>query len=292
MRTLQEIMRREFEDWQRELPDAWKQALKDTQLDFDAFPRTPESGDVQAIPPVPKSEGTSNNAHTFKAFQALSPDRVVVAAFGNDPYPKPCHATGRAFEQGNLSDWSRDLICPGCVSRSLVSIVCAAVASTGKQKFLGLDNPQLRDRRTTLKQALDGSRNELLSPSTIFRSWEDQGVLLMNRALTFTDPSHQKYHRMFWKPFTDKVICVLVNEARNRPIVFALWGDKAKQLESLIQSKRKQLDVVAENIQIAKAGHPCLPHVYFRNGNPLAEVNRLIFQRGDGNQINWLGIPN
>ena len=42
--------------------------------------------------------GTDREAHVFRAFDELEPDRVKAVVIGQDPYPHVTRATGRAFE--------------------------------------------------------------------------------------------------------------------------------------------------------------------------------------------------
>lgn len=76
----------------------------------------------------------------------------------------------------------------------------------------------------------------------------EQGVFLFNTILTVTDESmaHENYG---WQEFTAKTI-EMINQ-QNRPIVWMLWGDKAKRNEKLITNRRHL---------VLKSNHPVAAH--------------------------------
>lgn len=62
--------------------------------------------------------------------------------------------------------------------------------------------------------------------------WAKQGVLLLNTVLTVEAGKANSHRKKGWENFTDEVIKKL-NE-RDKPIVFLLWGNNAKEKMSLI----------------------------------------------------------
>lgn len=62
--------------------------------------------------------------------------------------------------------------------------------------------------------------------------WAHQGVLLLNRALTYERGTKSGTHLMYWRDFTDQVIRVL--DERADPVVFVLWGNDALKVRKLI----------------------------------------------------------
>lgn len=59
----------------------------------------------------------------------MRPEEVSVVIFGNDPYTRVEQATGRSFEQGNLTDWVKDVQVRRRISPGLKSILCAAASA-------------------------------------------------------------------------------------------------------------------------------------------------------------------
>lgn len=67
-------------------------------------------------------------------------------------------------------------------------------------------------------------------------SWAKQGVLLLNTVLTVEAGKANSHRKKGWENFTDEVIKKL-NE-RDKPIVFLLWGNNAKEKMSLITNPK------------------------------------------------------
>ena len=66
--------------------------------------------------------------------------------------------------------------------------------------------------------------------------WADQGVLLLNTALTVRAHEANSHKGKGWEVFTDRII-KLLND-RNDPVIFALWGANARKKKELIDSSR------------------------------------------------------
>ncbi|GLF95384.1 uracil-DNA glycosylase [Streptomyces yaizuensis] len=132
--------------------------------------------------------------HVLRAFQQPF-DEVRVLIVGQDPYPTPGMAIGHSFA---VAPEVRRL--PG----SLENIYRELNAD------LGLPRPSNGD----------------LTP------WTEQGVLLLNRALT-TAPGKPAAHRgKGWEEVTEQAIRALV--ARGKPLVSILWGRDARNLRPLL----------------------------------------------------------
>ena len=137
--------------WQDHLSAAWREGLDGVGPDFDAIPRDASlaRSDAQIVP-VPRRQGG-----VFYALEGIDPSDVQAVVIGNDPYPDPHRATGRSFEQGNLTAWIDDLAEPGRVTPSLLSLVCAAAALLPDAEGLGLDRdrPRQPSRNTSARVA-------------------------------------------------------------------------------------------------------------------------------------------
>ena len=62
--------------------------------------------------------------------------------------------------------------------------------------------------------------------------WADQGVLLLNRALTVQAGISGSHRRRGWERITEQALRALV--ARRRPLVAILWGRDAGQARPLL----------------------------------------------------------
>ncbi len=66
--------------------------------------------------------------------------------------------------------------------------------------------------------------------------WADQGVLLLNTALTVRAHEANSHSKKGWEKFTDRIIEILND--REDPIVFILWGNNAKKNVKLINTDK------------------------------------------------------
>lgn len=75
-----------------------------------------------------------------------------------------------------------------------------------------------------------------IPPHGELTAWAQNGVLLLNTALTVREGQANSHHGHGWKIFTDRVI-ELLNE-RDTPIVFLLWGGNARAKKKLITNPK------------------------------------------------------
>ena len=66
--------------------------------------------------------------------------------------------------------------------------------------------------------------------------WADQGVLLLNTALTVRAHEANSHKGKGWEIFTDRII-ELLND-REDPVIFVLWGANARKKKELIDNSR------------------------------------------------------
>lgn len=158
------------------------------------------------------------------SFSHLPLQQIKVVILGQDPYPAPGVATGRAFEVGGLADWNAPFR-----QVSLKNIVRALYGLwTGESPY------------TPWRQILPQtgtSRFPLLPPNELFVSWERQGVLLLNRSLTCAT-GRPGSHRALWESFGSQVITHLLEQAPS-DLCWFLWGaDAAAALPACMGQRR------------------------------------------------------
>ncbi|MCC0629983.1 MULTISPECIES: uracil-DNA glycosylase [unclassified Clostridioides] len=66
--------------------------------------------------------------------------------------------------------------------------------------------------------------------------WADQGVLLLNTALTVRAHEANSHKDKGWEIFTDRVISIL--SEREDPVIFVLWGSNARKKVELIDTSK------------------------------------------------------
>lgn len=176
----------------------------------------------------------------------LPPSKVRALILGQDPYPDPARATGLSFSTGPGGDIPDSL---GNVFRELPE---------------GVVRPTTGD----------------LTP------WTDQGVMLLNRALTLPVGSEVRpqRHIAWWSPLAVATMKALRVEAETRPIAALLWGAPAHRM-------RKYL---APDVEVFGSSHPSPMSVArtagsepaFRGSDPFRRVNRW-FERRGADPIDW-----
>jgi uracil-DNA glycosylase len=111
--------------------------------------------------------------------------------------------------------------------------------------------------------------------------WAEQGVLLLNTALTVRAHEANSHKDKGWEIFTDKII-KLLNE-RNEPVIFVLWGANARKKKEFITSNQHY---------ILEAPHPS--PLSARRGffgcKHFSKVNEILIKLGKS-PIDWQ-IPN
>ncbi len=130
----------------------------------------------------------------FNAFNTTPFDKVKVVILGQDPYIKPGEAMGLSFS------------------------VPKGVAIP----------PSLRNIYKELEEDLGCT----VPKHGDLTHWAEQGVFLLNAALTVEQGTSNSHAKIGWHTFTDAVIRKL-SEGRDG-LVFMLWGNFAKQKAALI----------------------------------------------------------
>lgn len=111
--------------------------------------------------------------------------------------------------------------------------------------------------------------------------WARQGVLLLNTVLTVRRGQANSHRGKGWEHFTDRVIEVL--NARERPLVFILWGKNA-------QAKKDMIDASRHCIIESAHPSPYSAHYGFFGSRPFSRANAFLQQHGM-EPIDWALPP-
>ncbi len=184
----------------------------------------------------------------------LQPMQVVI--LGQDPYPQPGIASGRAFEVENLNDWHQTFR-----NISLQNIIRAVVKAEYGILY------KFNEIRRKL-----GSEIRLLPPDSLFEDWERQGVLLLNTSFT-CQLNLPNSHTLLWQDFTKELLS-FINRSR-ADLCWFLWGEHARK--SVLH---------LENIKSIYRYHPsrCYPRA-----NDFLYSDSTCFEES-GLSICWTGI--
>lgn len=204
---------------------------------------------------IRKIEYIPKNEYVFKALRSSISSRKV-CILSNEPYSQGEIATGLAFEVKNTSWVNHE------INISLKNILKLLYKTyTGKMEDI-----------EKIRKEICHNEFNILPPNELFKSWEKQGVLLLNSSLT-TIAEKVGEHNKFWHPFTRDLMEYI--SAKNENIVYLLWGKDAEQFEKNIL-----------NGEVIKSNHPA------KGGHSEGEKD---FLKGDFFEktkdiINWLGI--
>ena len=154
----------------------------------------------------------------FKALKLTSIAKVKVVILGQDPYHSPGLAQGLAFSiPDNIPTNSRQF-------PSSLRNISKALALEG---FGALTNGDLH-------------------------AWAEQGVLLLNTALSVQLGEAASHANLGWKPLIDRLISALAQQKSH--LVWMLWGGHAQSKLPLIEAAPEQL--------ILQSSHPSGLGVY------------------------------
>ncbi|MER2063208.1 MAG: uracil-DNA glycosylase [Alkalibacterium sp.] len=109
------------------------------------------------------------------------------------------------------------------------------------------------------------------------KKWAEEGVLLLNTVLTVRRGEAHSHQKKGWEQLTDEVIRAL--NAREKPVVFLLWGNAAK-------AKRKMID--EEKHTVITSAHPSPLSAYrgFFGSRPYSRTNEALSEAGMA-PIDW-----
>ena len=279
---LRDAFEQTFAGWHEDVEPAWRDVLNRIDLGFDAVDDSLTLEPWEPIFPSRRGRafpGAPPGAHVFRAFDGLGPEAVRCVVLGQDPYPCPAFATGRAFEAGNVASWREldKMFSPSV--RALVQLVVAA--RTGEAAYAaGFE------RWPSTLADIESGRVQLEAPSALSDRWVGSGVLLLNSALTLSrfDPEvgpHQaRGHLPLWRPVLLAVLRHLAS--RRRPLVCIGFGDTAA---SILGEAIPEDGSAAAPCTILRP-HPAAADELLELENPFALCNRHLESMG-GPPVDW-----
>ena len=181
---------------------------------------------------------------TFAAFEACAFEDVRVVILGQDPYPTPGHAMGLSFSV----------------------------------------RPDVRPLPGSLRNIYRELETDLgvpPAPHGCLQAWAEQGVFLLNPALSVRAGAPGSHSGLGWKHLTDAAISAL--SERREGIVFLLWGKAAEAKAALVD----------ETVHaVLRAPHPSPLSAYrgFLGCGHFSQANEYLRARGDA-PIDWALPP-
>ena len=223
---------------------------------------------VSLLAAIEREVGPGCYPEPVRVLRFLSTDvsALKVVILGQDPYPSAGAATGRAFEVGSLTAWTEPF---RQVSLKNILRLLWCVAH-GIRPYERETEYERIPAFSGIREAIRKGAFPVASPRSLFQSWEEQGVLLLNTSLT-VEPGNPGSHRDLWAPFTQHALSWL---ATARPdLCWFLWGSHA-------QAHREWLG----DARIFASRHPMLCSVTY----PDDFLKNPCFHETSGG-INWLG---
>ncbi len=272
---LVDALREMLSGWQRYLPEAWLPILDGVELGFDQCDPELELEHWEPIFPARRGRifpGAPSGAHMLRAFDGVVPDEVRCVVLGQDPYPEPGFATGRAFEAGNVAAWRElDKMFSKSV-RAWTQQICAA--RTGRAELAASF-----DAWPGLLREIEAGTVALEAPGAIGDRWVAEGVLLLNSSLTLSrfrvdvDPHQSRGHLPVWRPL---ILAVLRHLARcDRPIVYVAFGNEAAE-----NLRLAGLETPGPQQAAFFRPHPAAADDFLASENPFLACNRHLAAAG------------
>lgn len=227
---------------------------------------------------LPTSIYYPEKQNIFRVFQKpVSEIKVVI--LGQEPYPTPGNANGLAF----------------AVNSNVKFPVSLRIIAQEISNNMDIEGESLIDKMKPLQEL---NNTELYTEWRTLEHWQEQGVFLLNTALT-VESGKAGSHLKYWENFTKKVIWYI---ASTNPCIWLLWGKKAQMFISNMP-KNTLFDVKGyskETIKdvpnspymnyILRAAHPAA-EAYSSNAgffgcNHFSYVNTIL-EKKSLNKINW-----
>ncbi len=172
----------------------------------------------------------------FAALQRTQPKATRVVILGQDPYPTPGHANGLAFSVSPET----------ALPRSLRNIFRELEDDLGKRP-----------------------------PTGDLSHWADEGVLLLNTALTVPEGDAGGHATLGWARLTEQVL----DRLDDRPRAFLLWGKHAQRMGAGLSDHHLKIETAHPSPLSASRG--------FFGSRPFSRVNAWLTAKG-GPPVRWV----
>ena len=280
---LRDALAQTFTGWRGDVNPAWRDVVDGVELGFDSVDETLTLEAWEPIFPARRGRafpGAPPGAHVFRAFDAPSPEDVRCVVLGQDPYPCPAFATGRAFEAGNVARWREldKMFSPSV--RAFIQLIVAARTGDGRHAA-GFE------RWPSTLSDIERGRVPFEEPAALADRWAVSGVLLLNSALTLSrfdravGPHQAHGHLPLWRPLMLAVLRHLAG--RGKPLVCIGFGAAA---ESILREAGLDEERRGASPRVILRPHPAEADRAFALENPFTRCNRLL-ESVRGAPIDW-----
>jgi len=193
---------------------------------------------------------------------AQDPATIRVVIVGQDPYPTPGMAVGRAFAVSNET---------------------SKLPASLKNIFTELAEDVANNGSIAAESANHNSPSWFASadPAPDLAGWQEQGVFLLNRHLTTLEGAPEAHSKLGWDSFTLAAVQALVDRPEV-PLVLLLWGSHAQKLATELRN------IDDSKIRLITGVHPSPLSAYrgFFGSRPFSAINEQLRELGQA-EIDW-----
>lgn len=198
----------------------------------------------------------------FRVFELIDPDEVRVVILGQDP--------GHTLNERGLPE-------------------ADGIAFSSTREY----NPEKTKWFTSMNYIITAIRAD--GQGDTFQTyrldqWVKQGVLLMNTVFMTHEGKAYTCSELGWIDISRRIIKELAMRVTDRPLIFMLWGNKARSSKLYINEAIEGDNAMKgkDNILILESCHPRAPKVEtkFVDSHHFALCNEFLVEHGE-DPINW-----
>ncbi|WP_242247854.1 uracil-DNA glycosylase [Bacillus cereus group sp. BfR-BA-01328] len=229
---------------------------------WDEFLTNDRKEEVNVIFDEIKQDFTPSDSKLVLRFLERDLNKVKVIWLGQDPYPIKGKASGRAFEDATIKDWT---------DKGVGTSIKNVIRSIYRMENNIEDYKDVKTYKKIQKEIKNGAFN-IKPPKKWFDSLENQDVLFLNVYFTCKVGSgNEGTHRGIWKDFSFELLKYI--NSKNPDIVWFLWGNPSRKIGERLQFVNTYCGI-----------HPSRQNM--ASGEDILDFEGF---RVTKNMINWLG---
>lgn len=189
-----------------------------------------DAATIDELKDIDSKIGSNINPEPENVLRFLSNDlfSVKVVILGQDPYPEKGRATGRAFEVGDLHSWNDKF--RQVSLKNMIRLI--------HKNYNNIEDYKEIRKFSAIQEEIKSKKFNMLPPDKIFKSWEKQGVLMLNTYLS-VESGKSGSHIHIWEAFSEKLLSYI--SSTNKDISWFLWGRQAEEKSKCINYGKKYI---------------------------------------------------
>lgn len=189
-----------------------------------------DAGTIDELKNIDSKIGSNINPEPENVLRFLNNDlfAVKVVILGQDPYPEKGRATGRSFEVGDLHSWNDKF--RQVSLKNMIRLI--------HKNYNNIEDYKEIRKFSAIQEEIKAKKFNILPPDEIFKSWEKQGVLMLNTYLSI-EAGKPGSHIHIWEAFSEKLLSYI--SSANKDISWFLWGKQAEEKTKRINYGKKYI---------------------------------------------------